>query len=71
MSKEHDINKSFVKMAGVIMLAGVLAAFFNGMTGLLAACVTCYFMLVALNAIKRGENSKKKAKKWQHSTLSQ
>jgi hypothetical protein len=69
MTKEHDINKSFVKMAGVILLGGVLAAFFNGISGLLAAVVTCYFMLVALNAIQRGENSKKKAKKWQHSTL--
>lgn len=63
MAKEHDLNKSFVQMAGVIMLSGVLAAAFTGFSGLFLAAFTCYFMLVAVNAIKRGENAKRRARK--------
>jgi hypothetical protein len=60
MPKNHDLNKSFVQIAGVVMLSGVLAAFYSGIGGLFAACFVCYFMLVSVNAIKRGESAKKR-----------
>jgi hypothetical protein len=58
--KEHDLNKSFVLMAGPIMLGGLIWSLNSGIAGLFISSFVCYFMLVAVNAIKRGENSKKR-----------
>ena len=63
MAKEHDLNKSFVQMAGLLLLGGVVASYFSGVASLIVSCGACYFMLVAVNAIKRGESTKKRARK--------
>lgn len=60
MAKEHDLNKSFSQMAGFILLAGLFGAFYGGIGSLFVAGFVCYFMLVAVNAIKRGENTKRR-----------
>jgi hypothetical protein len=61
MSREPDVNKSFVSIAGFILAGGLISSFTtSGGGGMLTALVICYFMLVATNAIKRGENSRTK-----------
>lgn len=63
MTKEYDLNKSFVQIAGPLMLGGLIAAYFSGISSLIVAGVACYFMLVAVNSIHRGETSKRKARR--------
>ena len=63
MAKEHDLNKSFVQMAGLLLLGGIVASYFSGVASLIVAGGACYFMLVAVNAIKRGEGTKKRTRK--------
>lgn len=59
MSSSPDVNKSFVTLAGLVLAGGIISSL-NGVGGsMFAALVMCYFMLVATNAIKRGENSRK------------
>lgn len=55
-----DINKTFVSLSGVILLAGVVALTQIGIHGLLLAFLMCYTMLIATNAIRRGENKAKR-----------
>lgn len=59
MSKNPDVNKSFVQIAGFILVGGIISSFTVGGFSMLAALAMCYFMLVATNAIRRGENSQK------------
>lgn len=64
MAKEHDLNKTFVQMAGVVLISGFLGAILGGGIGsLFVAGFVCYFMLVSVNAIKRGESAKKRQNK--------
>lgn len=58
MSDSPDVNKSFVVLASVVIAGGVISSI-NGGGSMFVALVACYFMLVATNAIKRGENSRK------------
>lgn len=61
MSRNNaDVNKSFVQIAGLLLVGGVISSFTSGGSmGLFGALVACYFMLVATNAIRRGENTRK------------
>jgi hypothetical protein len=59
MSDSPDVNKSFVGLAGLILAGGVISSLNGGGGSMVVALVMCYFMLVATNAIKRGENSRK------------
>jgi uncharacterized membrane protein YozB (DUF420 family) len=55
-----DINKTFVSLSGIILLAGLVAITQIGAVGILLAFLMCYTMLIATNAIKRGENKAKR-----------
>jgi uncharacterized membrane protein YfcA len=59
MSDNPDVNKSFVGLACLIFAGGVISSLNGGGGSIFVALVMCYFMLVATNAIKRGENSRK------------
>lgn len=59
MSKNPDVNKSFVQIATFILAGGIISSFTVGGFSMFAALAMCYFMLVATNAIRRGENSQK------------
>jgi hypothetical protein len=63
MAKEYDLNKTFVQLAGPLMLGGLIAGYYSGIASLIVTGGACYFMLVAVNAIKRGENTKKRGRK--------
>jgi hypothetical protein len=58
MSNSPDVNKSFSQLAGFLLAGGIISAFTIGGSGLFIALVACYFMLVATNAIRRGEKSR-------------
>jgi hypothetical protein len=55
-----DINKTFATLAGFLLLGAVAAATQFGLSSLLFALFACYMMLVATNAISRGENHRTK-----------
>jgi len=60
MSNNPDVNKSFVQIAGILLVGGVISTFTSGGgLGMFGALIACYFMLVATNAIRRGETSRK------------
>jgi hypothetical protein len=61
MSKNNsDVNKSFVQIAGLLLVGGVISSCTGGGGfGMFGALVACYFMLVATNSIRRGENTRK------------
>jgi len=63
MTKEHDLNKTFVQMSGFFLLGGIAAAYYSGIGSIIVAGIVCYIMLVAVNSIKRGEMSKRHAKR--------
>lgn len=60
MSNSPDVNKAFVQIAGFILVGGIVSSFTVGGMSMFAALAMCYFMLVATNAIRRGENAQKK-----------
>jgi len=60
MSDSPDVNKTFVQIAAFVLAGGLISSYTVGGYSMLAALVACYFMLVATNAIKRGENSRKR-----------
>lgn len=60
MSHNPDVNKIFSQFALFIVGGGIVASFTAGAGGILGAIIVCYFMLVATNAIRRGEESQKK-----------
>lgn len=55
----NDVNKTFASLAGFVLLGGVVGALQAGIGSLLLALFACYIMLVATNAIRRGENKAK------------
>jgi hypothetical protein len=55
-----DVNKTFVTLSGFLLLGGIAAALQSGLSSLLFALFACYMMLVATNAISRGENHRTK-----------
>ena len=61
MSKNNaDVNKSFVQIAGLLLVGGVISVCTSGSGfGMFGALIACYFMLIATNAIRRGENTRK------------
>lgn len=59
MSNNPDVNKTFAQIAGFILVGGIISSFTVGGMSMFGALAMCYFMLVATNAIRRGENSKK------------
>lgn len=63
MSSKSDVNQTFSQLAVLIIAGGVISSFTAGGAGILGAIIVCYFMLVATNAISRGENSHNKTKK--------
>lgn len=56
----NDVNKTFVSLAGFLLLGGIVAAIQSGIGPLLAALFGCYVMLVATNAISKGEKRGKR-----------
>jgi hypothetical protein len=60
MAKQNDINNTFAQLAGYLLLGSVVSLFATGQSYLFTALIAIYFMLVTTNAIKRGENSKKR-----------
>lgn len=61
MSKNPDVNSTFVGLAGLIMAGGLISAFTSGSgMNLLGAFVIIYVMLIITNAISRGEKSRGK-----------
>jgi hypothetical protein len=55
-----DVNKTFGSLAWIFILGGVAATFQSGLVPLLGALFICYVMLVATNAINRGEKQVRK-----------
>ena len=51
----NDVNKTFVSLAGLFLVGGIVAALQNGIVSFFLALLGCYIMLVATNAISRGE----------------
>lgn len=60
MSKSNDINSTFAQLAGLILFGSVISLFATGQSYFFTALIMLYFMLVATNSIKRGENAKKR-----------
>ena len=60
MSHNPDVNKSFSQLAVLILGGGLIASFTSGSAGMVGALIICYFMLVATNAIRRGEELQKR-----------
>ena len=56
----NDVNKTFASLSGILLLSGFIAATQVGFGAVLATLFACYIMLVATNAISRGENRKRK-----------
>jgi hypothetical protein len=59
----NNLNNSFAFYGGLMLLAGFLCVPIVGSSSPIIACIVCYFMLVSVNAIGRGE--KKAYKKMQ------
>jgi hypothetical protein len=56
----NDVNKTFVSFSAACLIGGLVAAVYSGVWAIFGALFICYAMLVATNAISRGE---KKARK--------
>jgi hypothetical protein len=66
MSDTNNVNGSFVQLAGLIIAGGFIASASGGPSVFLAL-ITCYFMLVVANGIRRGENKAKRQRTAQQS----
>lgn len=55
----NDVNKTFAGLAGFVLIGGFIAAINGGIVPIIGALFACYIMLVATNAISRGEKRKR------------
>ena len=63
MSKDVDVNKSFAAIAVFVLGGGLISAMTGGGgTAIFGAVAMVYFMVVATNAVSRGENRSKRSK---------
>lgn len=60
MGQPNDINAGFAQLAGLLIFGSVINWLVTGSGSPFTVFIMIYFMLVAVNSIKRGEASRKK-----------
>lgn len=62
----YDQNRGFIYMAGLLVIAALICGPMFGGTTIFAVGVAMYCMLVATNAISRGENRVRRQQRSHH-----